>query len=207
MVPLKPLGDIVWIPALMWIGFILAVTYWVFNVGGSWCATMHPVHGVMPVDLGVLKNKLMELNFANAPFHLYDRKGGKQLCSEWNIKSVVWTELFAKAGVTEQHRIVMEFDEITKTVRAVDTSSTINWRAGFSLSLDLGYFRGIDFFQYSALKTYGLVRSVDGWKIEGDYVYRFDRSEMKSPIVQCITECGWTYKPVLFLGGPLSIGT
>lgn len=204
---LKPLGDAVFIPALLWVAAILVLTYRVFNVGGSWCATVRPPSGVQAIDEKLLRKKILQLNEYNLPFHVYEKHKGKQLCAEWNIKDKVWSELIARAGVTEQYQMVMEFDEVNKIVRAVDLTRTINWRAGVSLAFSFSYFRGIDLFEYSALKTYGLVRTNEGWAVESDYIYKFDRSEMKTPIIKCIHEGGWTYRPVLFLGGPLAWGT
>ena len=60
---------------------------------------------------------------------------------------------------------------------------------------------GIMFFQREEQHVFGLQLDEQGrLKPEASYSYKFDLSEMKSPIQNTITQAGWTWRPTVWQG-------
>jgi len=106
-----------------------------------------------------------------------------------------WYQIFAKAGLTKVFRIYLKLDPEKHEVRALDREYTVSWTAGIpKLSLDASYFRGqkqtIEFG-----KGYAFTEKLAFGEV---YNYRLDTREIKKPIQDAVTSCGWTYKGVAF---------
>ncbi len=143
-----------------------------------------------------LKKKLLDLNQDNLPFKIED--GGEiELVAEWKIVDATWYEIFAKAGLEKTHKIWLSFDEGGKTVKVLEESFSVDWRAGVpSISLKAEKFQG----RSIGNKSFGVgyaFKGVDPLSYGQVYNYRFDVSEMKNPLIQVITNAGWDFVPVL----------
>ena len=139
---------------------------------------------------------LMALNRATAPYRLIDgREEGVDLIAEWKIVDAQWYEIFAKAGLKKVFRILMKLDPEKNQVRAVDREYTVEWRVGVpTLSLSVEVFRG----QKQSIEfgtAYAFTENLAPGQV---YKYRFSTGEMKKPIQDAVTGCGWTYKGVAF---------
>ena len=159
-------------------------------------STKRPAAGTMVLSAQAVREKLLALNRATAPYQLIDGKSeGVDLIAEWNIVDAKWYEIFAKAGLSKAFKIYLKLDENTHEVRAMDRELTIEWRAGvpsvsFSVSAFKGQQQSIEFGQ-----AWGFTEKLTTGEI---YNYRFSTKELKQPIQNAATESGWTYKGVAF---------
>jgi hypothetical protein len=141
-------------------------------------------------------NALLALNRATAPFRLIDgREEGVDLIAEWKIVDAQWYELFAKAGITRVFRIYLKLDPGKHEVRASDREYVVSWSAGLpTLSVSAEFFRG----QKQSIEfgtAYAFTETVAAGQV---YKYRFSTQEIKKPIQDIVTGCGWTYRGVAF---------
>jgi hypothetical protein len=143
-----------------------------------------------------VRARLMALNHDSAPFHLVDGSSeGADLVAEWKIVDAQWHEVFAKAGVSKIFRILIRFDAERHEVRAVDQELSVEWSAGAPrISVTAAKFQG-------QKQTVEFGRAVAFTEQRGPgevYQYRFDTREIKGPVQDAVTACGWTYKGVAF---------
>ena len=149
---------------------------------------------VLPVE--DVRQRLLALNRETAPYQIRDGSAeGVDLIAEWKIVDARWYEIFAKASLTKVFRIYMKFDEAKQEVRAKDEEYTVEWRAGVpSLSLSASKFSG----QKTSIEFGTAYAFTEELKPGQVYNYRFNTNEIKKPIQEAVTACGWTYKGVAF---------
>jgi hypothetical protein len=99
-----------------------------------------------------------------------------------------------KAGLTRTFKI-MKLHPEEQEVQAVDREYTISWSAGLpTVRLFVSAFRGegqcIEFG-----KAYALTETLAPGQVCN---YHFDTREIKKPLQEAVTSCGWTYKGVAF---------
>lgn len=159
-------------------------------------STKRPKEGVATCPVDEVRERMLAVNRESAPFRIVDGvEEGVDLIAEWKIVDAQWYEIFAKAGVEKTFRIFMKFDESNHEVRARDHEYNLSWRAGvpqleLSMSKSMGQTQAIQFgtgFAFTEELRPGVV-----------YNYRFSAGEMKTPIQEAVTACGWTYKGVTF---------
>jgi hypothetical protein len=143
-----------------------------------------------------VRQRLLALNRESAPYQIIDGSAeGVDLIAEWKIVDAQWYEIFAKANLTKVFRIYMKFDEAKHEVRAKDEEYTVEWRAGVpSLSVAASKFSG----QKTSIEfgtAYAFTEELQPGQV---YKYRFNSNEMKKPIQEAVTACGWIYKGVAF---------
>ena len=51
------------------------------------------------------------------------------LVAEWKIVDASWYEIFAKAKLEKTHKIWLSLDETTRTVKVLEESYDVKWRA------------------------------------------------------------------------------
>lgn len=149
---------------------------------------------VLPVE--DVRQRLLALNRETAPYQIRDGSAeGVDLIAEWKIVDARWYEIFAKANLTKVFRIYMKFDETKHEVRAKDEEYTVEWRAGVpSLSIAASKFSG----QKTSIEFGTAYAFTEELKPGQVYNYRFNTNEIKKPIQDAVTECGWTYKGIAF---------
>lgn len=149
---------------------------------------------VLPVE--EVRQRLLGLNRETAPYQIRDGSAeGVDLIAEWKIVDARWYEIFAKANLTKVFRIYMKFDEARHEVRAKDEEYTVEWRAGVpSLSVAASKFSG----QKTSIEFGTAYAFTEELKPGQVYNYRFNTNEIKKPIQEAVTACGWTYKGVAF---------
>jgi hypothetical protein len=60
---------------------------------------------------------------------------------------------------------------------------------------------GIDFFQAEQSHVFGVqLDEQRRFKPEFPYTYRFNLSEMKSPLIAAVTRAGWNWRPTVWQG-------
>jgi hypothetical protein len=152
--------------------------------------------GVVPLPKAAVKEKLLGLNQDELPF-MMSEGGEVDLVAEWKIVDAAWYEIFAKAKLEKTHKIWLALNEAARTVKVLEESYTVNWRAGVpNISFSAEKFQG----RSIGNKSFGVgyaFQGADPLKYGQVYNYRFDVSEMKNPIIEIVTAAGWDYVPVV----------
>ena len=159
-------------------------------------STKRPAPGTPVLPAQQVVERLRALNRPTAPWGVVDgRAEGVDLIAEWKIVDARWYEVFAKAGLSKVFRIYLKLDEAAKQVRAQDRAYEVSWRAGIpTLSIEASAFRGqMTSREFGA--SYGFTEDLT---IGQQYRYRFHTGEIKKPVQDAVTACGWTYKGVVF---------
>jgi hypothetical protein len=117
------------------------------------------------------------------------------LIAEWKIEDPEWRGVFAGTNLPRTFRIYLKLDPAAHEVRAMDREYAVSWSAGVpTLSVAVSTFRGqtrsVEFG-----KTYTFTETLAPGQV---YSYRFDTNEIKKPIQEAVTSCGWTYRGVAF---------
>jgi len=159
-------------------------------------STKRPPAGTPALSADEVRKRILSVNRATAPYRVIDGASeGVDVIAEWKIVDASWYEIFAKAGLTKTFNIFMKLHPEEHEVRAVDREYTVSWSAGLpTVKLAVSAFRG----QTQSIefgKAYGFTETLAPGQV---YNYHFDTSEIKKPIQEAITSCGWTYKGVAF---------
>jgi hypothetical protein len=159
-------------------------------------STRRPEPGTAACPAAEVRERLLAINRPTAPFQVIDgSEEGVDLIAEWKIVDARWYEIFARAGLEKVFRIHLKLDESDHEVRTKDHEYTVSWRAG------------VPELAVSRSKTIGQTHSVQfgkAWSFTEEfqpgqvYNYRFSTAEIKGPIQEAVTACGWTYKGVAF---------
>jgi hypothetical protein len=143
-----------------------------------------------------VRGRLLNLNRETAPYQIVEGASENvDLIAEWKIVDARWYEIFAKANLTKIFRIYMKLDEAKHQVRGKDEEYTVEWRAGVpSLSMSVSKFQG----QTTSIEFGTAYAFTEEFQPGQVYQYRFSTSEIKKPIQEAVTACGWSYKGVAF---------
>jgi hypothetical protein len=155
-----------------------------------------PSSGTPVLSEQEVRARLMGLNRPTAPYQIMDGTAESvDLIAEWKIVDAQWYEIFAKAGLSKVFKIYLKLDPSAHEVRGMDREYTISWSAGApKLSVAVSSFKG----QTQSIefgKAYAFTETLTPGQV---YNYRFDTREIKKPIQDAVTSCGWTYKGVAF---------
>jgi len=162
----------------------------------SLSSTKHPAAGTPALPRAEVAAALYALNRPTAPYRIVDGMDEKvDLIAEWRIVDAAWYEIFAKAGLSKVFRIYLMFDEAAHEVRAMDREYSLEWAAGVpKLTVAATAFKG----QMQSVefgKAYAFSEKLEPGQV---YNYHFDTREIKKPIQEAVTHCGWTYKGIAF---------
>jgi len=153
-----------------------------------------PKKGVAPIAKKELVDKLLSLNGEKRPYQI-TKQEDTDLVAEWKIVDASWYEIFAKAGLKEVYRMFLLLDDSKKEVRCLEQMGSVEWSAGVpSISFEASVQRGRVLFEKKAGVEFAFKE--EDSKFGKVYEYRFDSSEIKNPIVETITENGWSFVPV-----------
>ena len=159
-------------------------------------STKRPASGTPVLPAPQVLERLRALNRPTAPWGIVDGKAeGVDLIAEWKIVDARWYEIFAKASLTKVFKIYLKLDEAAKQVKAQDREYEVSWTAGVpTLSIAASSFKGQSkSIQFGA--SYGFTEDLG---IGQQYKYFFKTDEIKKPIQEAVTACGWVYKGVVF---------
>ena len=159
-------------------------------------STKRPAPGTPVLPARQVIERLIALNRPTAPWSVVDgRPEGVDLIAQWNIVDARWYEIFAKAGLSKVFRIYLKLDEAAGQVRAQDRAYEVAWRAGIpTLSIAASGFKG----QSTSIEFGASYGFTEDFGIGQQYRYRFQTSEIKQPVQDAVTACGWVYKGVVF---------
>lgn len=160
-----------------------------------------PEENVTAVSRAELEQRLLGLNHEQVPFVVGPGPGDAgDLQAEWRIVDASWYEIFAKAGLEKSHKIHLGIDDGKHEVRALEEAWEVEWRAGVpNMRLSMQKQQGRTLGSKSFGRGYAF-KGVNPLSFGEVYDYRFDVSEMKDPIVDTITNAGWSYMPVMTKG-------
>ena len=158
--------------------------------------TKRPEAGVATCSAQEVRERILAINRPTAPFQIIDGADeGVDLIAEWRIVDAQWYEIFAKAGLEKVFRVFMKLDEADHEVRTKDHEYTLSWSAGVpTLSVSMEKFSG----QKRSVQfgtAYAFTEELRPGEV---YRYRFSTGELKEPIQEVVTACGWTWKGVAF---------
>lgn len=159
-------------------------------------STRRPEAGTVACSAAEVRDHILAINRPTAPFQVVDgRTEGVDLIAEWKIVNAQWYEIFARAGLEKVFRIHLRFDADAHEVRSKDEEFELSWSAGVPhLELASSRFSG----QKQSIQfgtAYAFTEELRPGQV---YNYRFSTGEMKRPIQDAVTGCGWTYKGVAF---------
>jgi hypothetical protein len=159
-------------------------------------STRRPPSGTAVLSADEVKNRILSVNRATAPYRVIDGASeGVDVIAEWKIVDASWYEIFAKAHLAKTFRILMKLHPENHEVRVVDHEYSVSWEAGVpGLKLAASASRGqVQSFEFG--RGYAFTETLAPGQV---YNYRFDTGEIKKPIQEAVTGCGWTYKGVTF---------
>lgn len=159
-------------------------------------STKRPAPGTPALPAQQVMERLKALTRPTAPWSVVDgRSEGVDLIAEWKIVDARWYEIFAKAGLSKVFRIYLKLNEAKKQIRAQDRAYEVSWRAGIpTLSIAASTFRG----QTKSIEFGASYGFTEDFAIGQQYKYRFETGEIKKPVQDAVTACGWVYKGVVF---------
>lgn len=189
------------VPLLLLLVFCAVV--WFFRMS-MWASEVVPEPNVRPVDVAMLRNRLMDVNKLDVPFTIAPSPDDASvLVVTWRYADAKWIDLARAHGIRRTHRIIMRLDEEHATVRPTEQMSMLDWDAGKSGgSVRWATQRGITFFQYQHERVFGLqLDSNNRFTPNLSYSYTFNLQEMKAPLIAAVRQSGWKWRPTL-LDGP-----
>jgi len=158
--------------------------------------TKKPKAGISQLNQSDVEKAILAVNRETAPFQIIRCEDSDcDFIAEWKIVNAKWYEIFAKAGLEKTFRIKMRLDSSKLEVRAMDEEFSIEWRAGVpSLSLAVSGFKGQKT-EVSFGTAYAFTEELKPGQV---YKYRFNSSELKTPLQEAVLNCGWTWRGVAF---------
>ena len=185
--------------AILMILVVVAAAYF-FRVS-AWAATIPAAAGVSVQPASEVRERLLAVNSIDAPFSAVERDDG-HIAVTWRFADAKWVDLARAHGMRNTHRIVLELDDVTKTVYPTEQYTRMDWSAGAGgASLRWATGMGITFFQVEHQRVFGLQIDERGRFVPRlSYSYTFDLQEMKSPLISAVTGAGWRWRPTVWQG-------
>jgi hypothetical protein len=195
-----------WPPASWFamIGVYALFVSWLFLQLVTW-ATEVDAKPVASASTGsALKERLLGVRFLQSPITITPGKSENQLVVDWKYAEAAWVDHARAHGMRKSHRLILELDEATRTVRCREFHTESAWDAGAgAASIQWKASWEIVFYQYEHERVYGLQVQPDGTLAPSlSYAYTFDLREMKNPIIGAVTSAGWRWRQVFFFSPP-----
>lgn len=170
--------------------------------GAAWAGTYPAKPGTPPVAVNELVVRLESINKLDVPFQIERGSQPNEFFATWRYADAKWIDLARVRGMKRTHRIRMTLDEKSGTVRATDYIASFDWSAGSGgANIEWKTGLGIVFFQYEHQRVFGLQLDEQGrFKPELSYAYTFNLQEMKSPLIEAVTQAGWDWRPTVWQG-------
>lgn len=201
---LQPLGTFLRQPVIKFTGIVVLVGFycvWFFK-GAAWVSHSPAASGVVATSSAELATRLESINALDVPFRIERGEGRGEFFATWRYADAKWIDHARVHGLRQTFRIRLVLDESARVVRATDYTAAYDWSAGadggriaWQASL------GIVFFQTEQRRVYGLQLDKRGrFTPELSYSYKFNLQEMKSPLIDAVTQSGWMWRPVVWQG-------
>lgn len=181
---------------------LLIAVVWFFRMS-MWASEVPAVANAEPVASDTLRERLLAVNSLDVPFSIAPwPEDPSILVVTWRYADAKWIDLARAHGTRRTHRILIAFDDARKMVRPLEQLSTLDWSAGKDGgSVRWAMQRSITFYQYERTRVFGLqLDSNNRFTSNLSYSYTFNLAEMKAPLIQAVTQAGWTWRPTLMRG-------
>lgn len=113
--------------ALALVMLVLSVG-WFFR-GSSWAATTEPKPGVTVQSAEEVRRRLLAVNNLDVPYTVRE-DGRNRFIVSYRFGDAKWVDLARAHGMSRTHRIIMELDESSHSVRPTEQASRLDWSAG-----------------------------------------------------------------------------
>ncbi len=187
---------------LILVALVIIASAWFFRMS-TWASAVPAEPTVARSDLAALKQRLLAISALDVPFAVEPMPGDpSRLVATWRYADARWIDLARARGLRRTYRVVLSFDESAGVVRSVDQHAQYDWSAGIG-GADLAWRSelGIIFFQVDRHRVFGLQLDATGrFTRATSYTWRFDVREVKTPLIQAVTNAGWEWRPTMFQG-------
>jgi hypothetical protein len=158
-------------------------------------STKRPTEDASILSPDAVVYRLLYINRPTAPYKISRAKSeGADVVAEWKMEDPAWRQHFAHAKVAKVVRILLKTHEDTREVHALDQEFTVTWE-GQTPKLT-----GASSFLIGVTPTFSFSSNPPAFTekvCEGNIQnYCFTTAELKEPLQEAVTECGWTYRPV-----------
>ncbi|PID72359.1 MAG: hypothetical protein CSB34_02725 [Desulfobulbus propionicus] len=141
-----------------------------------------------PVTRARLQETLMQINAANGPVQIMEKKR-KHLVT-WKHQEKLWCELMSRNGMTQLYELHLFFDDATKTVELIDKMRKVGFvdcpdrvKKGFLA-------RPKPLLRVGLGEQWG----VENYQKRQPHEYNFKPVEIKSPVMGTILKNGWNVR-------------
>ncbi|MFI5617660.1 hypothetical protein [Streptomyces sp. NPDC051567] len=159
--------------------------------------TRHPGRGVAPRSAGEVRAALLAVNGPDVPYVVRDATPSEQadLVAEWRVQEPAWHTFFVRTRLTRTLKIRMRLAPADHEVRSVDEQREVTWvggtpRLALPAESSRGQARTVSWRSKAERDTDGSVRKAE--------VFRFDSTELKTPLREAVLAAGWTWRGALF---------
>ncbi len=201
---LQPLGTFLRQPTVKVFGIIFLLSFYVgwFFKGSAWASSSPAKAGIRPVSAAELGARLDAINALDVPFRIERGERENEFFATWRYADAKWVDMARAHGLRRTFRIRLMLDGPASAVRATDYFAEYDWSAGRGgAQIQWKAATGIVFFQTEQRRVFGLQLDEHGrFKPELSYSYKFNLSEMKSPLMEAVTQGGWTWRPTAWQG-------
>ncbi len=184
------------------INLALAI-FWFFK-GSAWSVRQAPPPGTRPESAASLRDRLLALNQKEVPVQVIASPNDATLEITWRYADVQWFDLMRAHKMRRTHKLELALDEHSHTARVREYWSAFDASAGPNdLRLNWTAARGMQFFEFEHRRVFGVQLDASG-KPTGELskAYTFNLQELKQPIIEAVTEGGWTWQPVMWNAAP-----
>ena len=116
-----------------------------------------------------------------------------QLVAEWKIVGARWFELFARAGLRKTFSIFLVLDAARHTVRSLDRSTRLQWRAGVPSPSAGGEIEWGRQMMAEAAVAFGFRDDLSYGPV---YRYAFRSKDLKQLLWTTVLDHGWIWQAV-----------
>jgi hypothetical protein len=182
------------------IGVYTLFVSWLFLRLVGWATEVPPDPEMHPASATLLRERLLAVRFLDSPITIGPGHAGDQLVIDWKYADAKWIDHARAHGMRKSHRLILELDEATRTVRCREFHTEMGWGAGMDgVSIQWKAAWEIVFYQYEHERVFGLQIGPDGRLQPAlSYAYTFDIREMKNPVIAVVTAAGWRWRQVFF---------
>lgn len=201
---LQPLGTLFQSTGIKVIGVLFLValyTVWFFK-GAAWASSSPAMAGAPASTATELASRLEAINALEVPFRVERSERPNEFFATWRYADAKWVDTARAHGLRRTFRIRLALDPSAHTVRATDYVAEFDWSAGRDgARIEWRAMMGIMFFQMEQRRVFGLQVDKEGhFQPELSYAYKFNLSEMKSPLITAVTRAGWNWRPTVWQG-------
>jgi hypothetical protein len=186
------------------LGVYALLVSWLFLRLVSWATEVAPQRVPHPASAALLRERLLAVRFVQSPINIGPGRSENQLVVDWKYADAKWMDHARAHGMKKSHRLILQLDAASRTVRCREFHAESAWGAG----LDGGSIRWkasweIVFYHHENERVFGLQVGPDGKFVPSlTYAYTFNIREMKSPLIAAVTAAGWRWRQVFFFSPP-----